>query len=138
MLSDSARETLVGDKLIAIDNETPLNFILSAPPANLDGRIINVVDGTDLIGQYQVVVINRGSRHGVVPGNVMAIDQAGDVVVDRGDRSFGSKLGFGKRVRLPSERAGTLLVFRTFDRLSYGLVVGASSEIHVQDFVRNP
>ncbi len=138
VLSDSARETLVGDKLIAIDNETPLNFILSAPPANLDGRIINVVDGTDLIGQYQVVVINRGSRHGVVPGNVMAIDQAGDVVVDRGDRSFGSKLGFGKKVRLPSERAGTLLVFRTFDRLSYGLVVGASSEIHVQDFVRNP
>ncbi len=138
VLSDSARETLVGDKLIAIDNEAPLSFVLSAPPANTNGRIINVVDGTDLIGQYQVVVINRGSRHGVVPGNVMAIDQAGDVVVDRGDRSFGAKLGFGKRVQLPSERAGTLLVFRTFDRLSYGLVVGASSEIHVADYVRTP
>jgi len=138
VLSDSARETLVGDKLIASDTETPLNFILSSPPANTQGRIINVVDGTDLIGQYQIVVINRGIRHGIVAGNVMAINQAGDVVTDRGDRSFGSKLGFGKKVRLPEERAGTLLVFRTFDRLSYGLVVGASSEIHVADYVRNP
>jgi hypothetical protein len=138
VLSDSARETLVGDKLLASDTETPLNFILSSPPANTQGRIINVVDGTDLIGQYQIVVINRGARHGIVAGNVMAINQAGDVVTDRGDRGFGSKLGFGKKVRLPEERAGTLLVFRTFDRLSYGLVVGASSEIHVADYVRNP
>ncbi len=47
-------------------------------------------------------------------------------------------MGFGKRVRLPEERAGTLLVFRAFDRLSYALVVGASSEIHVADYVRTP
>jgi LysM repeat protein len=134
VLSDSARETLVGDKLIAEDTQTPLNFVLSSPPANLRGRIMSVMDGTDLIGQYQVVVINRGSRHGVAVGNVMAIDQAGDIVVDRN----GSKSGLGKKVRLPEERAGTLLVFRTFDRLSYGLVVGASSEIHILDFVRNP
>ncbi|MEJ0036359.1 MAG: LysM peptidoglycan-binding domain-containing protein [Gammaproteobacteria bacterium] len=138
LLSDSQRETLVGDKLLAADTETPLNFILSSPPANLKGRIISVVDGTDLIGQYQVVAINRGTRHGVVAGNVLAIDQAGDIVTDRADRSFASKVGFGKKVRLPSERSGTLLVFRTFDRLSYGLVVGASTEIHVADYVRNP
>ena len=61
VLSDSQRETLVGDRLIAVDNETPLNFVLSTPPQNLAGRIISVVDGTFLIGQYQVVVINRGS-----------------------------------------------------------------------------
>ena len=138
LLSDSARETLEGDKLIIADSETPLNFVLSAPPENLKGRIISVIDGTELIGQYQVVVINRGTRHGVVPGNVMAIDQAGDLVQDRANPGFGSKLGFGKKVRLPDERSGTLLVFRTFDRLSYGLVVGASSEIHVADVVRNP
>src|SRR4051812_7205884 len=46
VLSDSARETLVGDKLIASDTETPLNFIISSPPANTQGRIIAVVDGT--------------------------------------------------------------------------------------------
>ncbi len=141
VLLDSSRETLEGDKLIAADTQAPLNFILSSPPENLKGRIISVLDGTELIGQYQVVVINRGARHGVVPGNVMAIDEAGDVVRDRtsGRRGFGSAFGFGgTKVKLPDERAGTLLVFRTFDRLSYGLVVGASSEIHVADYVRNP
>jgi LysM repeat protein len=138
VLSDSARETLVGDKLISADTAAPLNFALSTAPANLRGRIMSVVDGTDLIGQYQIVTINRGTRHGVVPGNVLAIDQAGDVVVDHNDRGFTSKIGFGKKVRLPEERAGTLLVFRTFDRMSYGVVVGASSEIHVADIVRSP
>ena len=136
VLSDSARETLVGDKLITADSDTPLNFILSTPPANLEGRIISVVDGTDLIGQYQVVVINRGSRHGVVPGNVMAVDQAGELVRERRQGYFSNP--FGKQIRLPSERAGTLMVFKTFDRISYGLIVGASSEIHVADYVRNP
>jgi len=136
VLTDSARETLEGDLLIAADTQAPLNFVLSAPPANFRGRIISVIDGTELIGQYQVVVINRGSRHGVVAGNVMAIDQAGDVVQDktRGNGFF----GVGRHVRLPDERAGTLLVFRAFDRLSYALVVGASTEIRVADYVRTP
>jgi LysM repeat protein len=136
VLSDTARETLAGDKLIAVDNETPLNFVISSPPANLNGRIIAVMDGTYLIGQYQVVVINRGTRHGVVPGNVMAVDQAGELV---SERKTGYMMNpFAKKVQLPSERTGTLLVFKTFDRISYGLIVGASSEIHVADYVRNP
>jgi LysM repeat protein len=137
VLSDTARETLAGDKLIAVDNETPLNFVISSPPANLNGRIMAVMDGTYLIGQYQVVVINRGTRHGVVPGNVMAVDQAGELVTERKDGGYFSN-PFAKKVQLPSERTGTLLVFKTFDRISYGLVVGASSEIHVADYVRNP
>jgi hypothetical protein len=136
VLSDTARETLAGDKLIAVDNETPLNFVISSPPPNLNGRIMAVMDGTYLIGQYQVVVINRGTRHGVVPGNVMAVDQAGELVSER--KTSGYSNPFAKKVQLPSERTGTLLVFKTFDRISYGLIVGASSEIHVADYVRNP
>jgi hypothetical protein len=119
-----------------VDNETPLNFVLSTPPANLQGRIIAVMDGTYLIGQYQVVVINRGTRHGVVPGNVMAVDQAGALVSERKTSYMTNP--FAKKIQLPSERAGTMLVFKTFDRISYGLIVGASSEIHVADYVRNP
>jgi LysM repeat protein len=142
VLTDSARETLEGDKLIEQETEVPLNFVLSSPPENLKGRIISVMDGTFLIGQYRVVAINRGARHGVVPGNIMAIDQAGEVVRDRYTRStnpFTRAIGIrGEKVKLPDERAGTLLVFRTFDRMSYGLVVGASTEIRVADIVRNP
>ncbi len=41
------------------------------------------MDGVSLIGQYQIVIINRGTRHGVDVGNVLAVDQAGEVVRDR-------------------------------------------------------
>jgi hypothetical protein len=143
VLIDPARETLRGDRLLSSDSSaTPINFALRAPAAPVHGRIIDVVGGVDLVGQYQVVVINRGKRHGLEPGNVLAVDQAGDVVHDvyRGGRNIGSTIGtaFAPKVRLPDERSGTLLVFKVFDRVSYGLIVGASDTIHVADVVRNP
>jgi LysM domain len=143
VLIDPARETLRGDRLLSSDaSATPITFALRAPAAPVRGRIIDVVGGIDLVGQFEVVVINRGKRHGLEPGNVLAVDQAGDVVHDlyRGGRNIGSTAGiaFAPKVRLPDERSGTLLVFKVFDRVSYGLIVGASDTIHVADVVRNP
>ena len=145
LLIDPARETLRGDRLLAADaSETPITFVLRAPASEVHGRIIDVVGGTDLAGQYAVVVINRGKRHGLEPGNVLAIDQAGDVVRDlyRGGQRIGSTSALGSsfapKVRLPDERSGTLLVFKVFDRVSFGLIVGASDTIHTADVVRNP
>jgi len=138
-LTDSARETLEGDRLFATDSDVPLNFVPSAPKSDVQGRIISVVDGVELIGQFQIVVINRGKQHGVDVGNVLAIDQAGEVVRDRhagGRLRTGST--FAPKVKLPNERAGTLLVFKAFDRVSYGLIVGASSPIRIADVVRSP
>ena len=145
LLIDPARETLRGDRLLSADaSETPVTFALRAPASDVHGRIIDVVGGTELAGQYAVVVINRGKRHGLEPGNVLAVDQAGDVVRDlyRGGKTIGHSNGLGTsfapRVRLPDERNGTLLVFKVFDRVSFGLIVGASDTIHVADVVRNP
>jgi hypothetical protein len=141
LLTDTARETLTGDKLLQTDTNVPINFQLRAPKNDLHGRIIAVIDGTQLIGQYQVVVINRGKRQGVDAGVVLAVDQAGAVVTDR-DAGKGWAHAFGTsfdpKVKLPDERGGTLLVFKSFDRLSYALVVGASTALHVNDIVRNP
>jgi hypothetical protein len=39
---------------------------------------------------------------------------------------------------LPDTFAGTTMVFRTFDRMSYALVMEAEREIHVLDTIRNP
>ena len=135
-LSDSARETLEGDRLFAADTDTPLNFVPSAPKTNVEGRIISVVDGVELIGQFQIVVINRGQKHGLDVGNILAVDQAGEVVRDR--RGIAKMSAFAPKVKLPDERAGTLLVFKTFDRVSYGLIVGASNPIRVADVVHSP
>ncbi|TLY54239.1 MAG: LysM peptidoglycan-binding domain-containing protein [Gammaproteobacteria bacterium] len=143
LLIDPARETLRGDRLLSADvSETPVTFALRSPAGPVSGRIINVVGGTDLVGPYEVVVINRGKRHGLEPGNVLAVDQAGAVVRDlfRGGKKIGSGFGtsFAPKVKLPDERSGTLLVFKVFDRVSFGLIVGASDTIHVADVVRNP
>jgi LysM repeat protein len=142
VLVDAARETLRGDCLVPDVSSAPLSFTPRAPTQKIRGQIIAVVDAVTLIGQYDIVAINRGARDGVGPGTVLAIDVAGDVVPDRGAASYDSTdrnfLGLTKSVRLPAERAGTLLVFKTYDDMSFGLVVGASSPMRVADVVRNP
>jgi LysM repeat protein len=145
VLIDPARETLAGDRLMASDSEVPINFTPSVPTSEVRGHIIDVVGGTDLVGQFYVVAINRGKHHGVAPGTVLAVDQSGDVVRDlyAGGRSItnsmsGFNTAFAPKVKLPDERAGTLLVFKVYDRMSYGLIVGASNIIHIGSPVHNP
>jgi LysM repeat protein len=144
VLVDAARETLRGDCLMPDSGTTPLNFTPRAPGKAVKGKIIAIVDSETLIGQYNIVAINRGSQDGVVPGTVLAIDQAGDVVNDRGPASYAETdsdrnfLGLAKTVQLPAERAGTLLVFKSYDDMSYGLVVGAATPMRIADVVRNP
>ena len=93
VLIDPARETLAGDRLLASeDTQAMLNFTPHPPSTDTRGHILDVVGGTDLVGLYQVVVINRGRSQGVDPGTVLAIDHRGDVVPDvyRGGRNIGS------------------------------------------------
>jgi hypothetical protein len=131
---DSTRETLVGDYLIEEEDVFPVNFLPHPPAQEVDGRIISVMDGVSLIGQYQVVVLNRGAEHGLDSGAVLRVFKTGEVVRDevRGKGLFKDK------VRLPDEPAGTMMVFRTFDRMSYALIMEATEPISVLDTVRNP
>ncbi len=138
MLTEGAREALRGDRLISQENDAPLTFAPHAPKGNIDGQIIAVTDGAQQIGQYQVVVVNRGQRHGLTPGAVLAIDQKGAVVHDTWGKHPWVKDPFGPKVQLPYERAGTMIVFKVFDRVSYGLVIGARGPMQVADRVYNP
>ena len=140
IMTESARETEAGDKLFVGGVDVPLDFIPSAPKMKTDGRIIAVSNGVTVIGQYEVVVINRGAGDGLAPGNVLAVFQAGNVVPDTVNRGFlngMSRIGATK-VRLPDERTGTFMVFKTFDHLSYGLIMEATDVIRVADRVANP
>jgi LysM repeat protein len=140
-LTDTNREALAGDRLVPETVDIPLNFFPKAPDITVNGRIISVVDGVSLIGQYQVVVLNRGARDGLAPGDVLTVFQAGEVVRDRyaGGSFLGSSgLMGGESVTLPDEAAGTIMVFKVYDRIGYGLVMEATSDIHVLDAVRNP
>ena len=139
VLTESARETVPGDKLFAGSGDVALDFIPSPPKIKVDGRIMAVSDGVTVIGQYQVVVINRGARDGLAPGNVLAVLDSGNTVHDNVSKGYlGSLSRTGKRVRLPDERSGTFMVFKTFDQLSYGLIMEATDIIRVADRVENP
>ncbi len=140
-LTDSARETLEGDRLLGTDSDAPLNFVPRAPDTEVRGQIVSVIDGVELIGQYKIVAINRGARHGLEPGHVLAIEEAGEMIRDRTRKNEGgvkASRAFTSKVQLPNERIGTMLVFRVFDRMSYALIVGASNPIRVADVVRKP
>jgi hypothetical protein len=140
-LHDTNRETNEGDRLLPESVDIPLNFFPKAPDSNIDGKIISVVDGVALIGQYQVVVLNRGARHGLAPGDILSVYQDGDEVRDRyagGLFTSSNSLFGGEKVKLPDEEAGTIMVFKVYDRIGYGLVMVATSDIHIHDAVRNP
>lgn len=132
-LEETAREAAKGDRLIAPVAGFPLNFYPRAPGQPVDGQVMFVEDYGSQVGQYQVVVINRGTRHGLEAGSVLGIWSPGDRVWDDVNSQF-----IDRKVQLPDERVGTLMVFRTFDRLSYALVMEATAPIHRQDRVRNP
>lgn len=140
IMTESTRETEAGDKLIAGGVDVPLDFIPSSPKVKVNGRIIAVSNGVTVIGQYEVVVINRGSRDGIVPGNVLGVFDTGVKVQDNDAHGFLNSHNkfYAKSVRLPSERTGTFMVFKTFDNLSYGLIMEATNLIRVADTVENP
>ncbi|MEP6547680.1 MAG: LysM peptidoglycan-binding domain-containing protein [Gammaproteobacteria bacterium] len=140
IMTESARETVAGDKLFTGGVDVALDFIPSAPKSKVSGRIMLVSNGVSVIGQYEVVVINRGVNDGLAPGNMLAIYQTGEVVADTSNKGFlnsTSRLGSTK-VQLPDERNGTFMVFKTFGHLSYGLVMEATNIIRVGDRVENP
>jgi hypothetical protein len=140
IMTESARETEAGDKLFAGGVDVPLDFIPSAPKVKTSGRIMAVSNGVTIVGQYEVVVINRGASDGLAPGNVLAVFQAGDVIRDTANKGFLNAMSrlAATKVRLPDERIGTFMVFKTFDRMSYGLIMEATNVIRVADRVENP
>ncbi len=129
---DSARETLEGDILLPLAGDPKMDFIPRAPSSSVDGTIMSVIDDRTIVAQHDIIIINRGSRHGLEPGHVLTIWQAGEEVRDVTDNAV------SRDMETPAERTGLFMVFKTFDRLSYGLALESDREIHVGDVVRTP
>jgi len=128
-LTQSTQEALSGDRLLPETVDIPLNFFPSAPSSVIEGRIMSVVNGVTQIGQYQVIVINRGARDGLAVGDILSVFQKGQKVQDRTK---------GGSVLLPDEQAGTVMIFKVYDDIGYALVMEATQAIHIHDAVRNP
>jgi hypothetical protein len=129
-LTRSSQEVRLGDRLLEEEERAiESTFYPSAPDVEVDGEIIAVEGGVTQVGKLSVVVINRGERENIKIGNVMAIYKVGGEVRDRVK---------GDLVKLPDERAGLLMVFRTFEKLSLGLVLEAERPLSTKDKVKNP
>ncbi len=123
-------EIRIGDSLLpSEDRSTNSTFYPSGPDKEITGSIIAVEGGVQQVGKYNVVMINRGDREGLKVGNVLAIYKKGETVIDRVTNGT---------VSLPDERAGLLMVFRTFKKMSFALVLQADRPLTVGDTLQNP
>lgn len=148
-------EIATGDRLVQAPPADVLAYAPRSAGPGLEGLVVSAPDNVvSEIGQRQVVVLNRGSRDGVEVGHVFALYRAGATVRPRAlPRSITNEearrnvqsvykeldpKGQSGPVKLPDSRYGLVFVFRTFEKLSYALVMNTSQPVNLRDIVRAP
>ncbi|MEN3980255.1 LysM peptidoglycan-binding domain-containing protein [Acinetobacter sp. CWB-B33] len=103
-------------------------------PANAEnvtagGSIIRVQGSIGMAAANSVVTIDRGALQGVQTGHVFSVNQKGQIVNDPQTR---------EKIQLPGQRVGTIMVFKTFDNLSYAYVLDSDLPIKVGASIQPP
>lgn len=120
-------EMQVGDRLVPEPERQLLSYIPRAPSGKIDGRIVSVYGNAVVnAGQNQVVAINLGSKHGIESGHVLAVLKSGARMIDKTDPAW-------PEIKLPDERNGLLMVFRTFEKVSYALILDIRDGVRTGD-----
>lgn len=119
-----------GDRLLSSRERKMESIFMPSPPdEEVEAKIIRFFDRLASVAKNDVVVLNKGTTDGLRPGHVLEVRQSGQVVRDRVQDEL---------VQLPSVKAGTILIFRTFENVSYGLVVDSRLPINMHDVATNP
>lgn len=124
-------EVGVGDRLAIVPPRDFSAFTPRAPSNAMNGQVVHVYGDALIAGQNQVVAINRGTRDGVERGHVLAVLRDGERVIDRTYER-------PQEIKLPDERHGLMLVFRTFDRVSYALLLQVQQPVRAGDRFTQP
>jgi len=133
LITSSVREILRNDKVIPIDNTNfERDYFPQAPYTYLKGKVIALLDAVSQSGRYQTIAINLGQRDGLQTGNLLRIKRIGSVIPDYAEKDPNFK------VKLPDERIGMALVVRSFEKMSYALVMEAEQPISLRDYVESP
>jgi len=134
---NSKKEISAGDRLIPAPPPVVPQYIPHPPASAVNGRIIALYDAltTSSGGRDSIVSINRGRRHGLEPGNVLAIYR-NVVVYDQQD--YLKSRDRSAPIQLPPERYGLVFIFRTFNSVSYALVMESTRPVQGGDIVQNP
>ncbi|MDC9729446.1 MAG: LysM peptidoglycan-binding domain-containing protein [Methyloprofundus sp.] len=127
------REVRLGDHLMpAEETEFNFNFYPIAPKEKIKTTIIASKTESQEIGQFDVVVLSKGAKDGLKTGHILDIIQEGKLI-----RDPYNKTGY-ELVKLPDSKSGSVLVFRTFDRVSYALIMHATKNIRLLDKANTP
>lgn len=125
-------EMRIGDRLLPEPPRELTNFVPRAPEGIHTGQIVSVYgNAVNFAGQNQVVTINRGREHGIERGHVLALQRESNLITDSTDTAR-------PELRLPGERNGLMMVFRTFDKVSYALILQIADGVKIGDRFTNP
>jgi len=141
------REVRAGDRLVPVEAQPyDLQFFPHVPAASLEGldvRVLAVADMFNAGGPRDVIAISAGRSQGVDNGTVFSLWRQGSHVAHRMKYPNSSRMddspstGAG-RVSLPDEYAAHAMVFRTFDNVSYALVMQGVKPVNVGYSVQHP
>jgi hypothetical protein len=130
-LISTTQEVGRGDRLLPAVRPPMVAYVPHKPDTAIDGRLISIYGGVGVAGRGSIVSINRGAGDGLEIGHVLALERNRTVVGrDESDNKV--------NITIPAEHVGFVFVFRTFDHISYALVVQADGPVEANDFVRTP
>ncbi len=126
-------EMRAGDRLIPEPKREFATYTPRAPSKEIDGvRVMSIYGlGVARAGQNTVISLNKGAADGLEVGHVLAINKDGRTVTD-------STISPRQELKLPDERNGLAMVFRTFDKVSYALILQINDGVKVGDRLINP
>lgn len=129
-ITSNKMETIAGDVLLPSNHDGIAHTYTPRLPAlSGSGRIISLVNAITRSGRHQIVVLNLGNESGIRVGDVLAVEGSGGTIVDsHGKRRF-------ERVKMPNTRTGVVMVFQTFDEVSYALVMESNRPVALKDYV---
>ena len=132
-LSATKEEVRAGDRLLPAPARAFSSYTPRAPGMDVDASVVSIYGGSAVTyaAQNQVVAINKGSEDGIEAGYVLTLLTKGDRIKDSTDPNKAM-------IKLPSEVNGTAMVFRTFDRVSYALILEIRDGVRVGDRLVNP
>lgn len=132
-ITNAKSEIYAGDRLLPAPARSFANYVPHAPAGEVDARVVSIYGDSAIrfAAQNQVIAINRGTRDAMAPGQVLQIVTQGDVIHDKTDVER-------PRVQLPGEHNGLAMVFRTFDRVSYALILEVRRPVVVGDHLLAP
>lgn len=151
---DSNQELTKGDRLVQIVEKPTFNAPVQAAPPGFGARVIKVFDGksSSLLaesgldvraydregGPLSIIILNKGTNSHLEQGDVVQVLTNGATVGRSGTLGYIEGKKAADPIKLPDEDNGYAVVFRTFEKISYAIVMRAQRPILAGDRVAAP